>query len=59
MSKIGRTRLAVTHTVVIKNNATFPPHTTFQQRPFVRSKIDRGQPEAAEAKRDSSRAEIE
>jgi hypothetical protein len=24
-------RLAVTHPVVIKNDATFPPHTTFQQ----------------------------
>ena len=23
-------RLAVTHTVVIKNDATFPPHTTFR-----------------------------
>ena len=28
-----RIRLAVTHTVVIKNDATFLPHTTFQHRP--------------------------
>jgi hypothetical protein len=27
-------RLAVTYTVVIKNDATFPPHTTFQQYAF-------------------------